>query len=292
MKYRNHSLRANPRPSVKPPERQEDKPAQDAHVVQEANELNFVSHRHDEPLINVHDTPSRLDNAKQTAAALVHAVRHVAVPLAAKHSKQLVSKGSPKLKTTAQKTINHTRNSTATITNKLPAKTKKWLVRIIILVVLFTGGYMFAHQKQSPSTTKNTQTVSTSPVGGTSPTFDTLLPRGKTIQQLGGWGRVSPPDSNPVFAYVDTLERVQITVSEQPLPDNFSNNPDAEVKDLAAGFNATERAVADDATVYFIGTSVKGPQSVILAKKETLILIKAPIQIKPEIWATYIASLQ
>jgi hypothetical protein len=95
-----------------------------------------------------------------------------------------------------------------------------------------------------------------------------------------------------VFAYIDTLNRIQITVSQQPLPTDFSSNPDEDIKEMALDFNAKERVVADDATVYFVGTSTKGPQSVITTKNNLLILIKSPVQIKNEQWSRYIADLK
>ena len=46
--------------------------------------------------------------------------------------------------------------------------------------------------------------------------YQTVVPKDKSIQQLGGWQRVSPPNATPVFAYGDTIDGVKISVSQQP----------------------------------------------------------------------------
>lgn len=123
------------------------------------------------------------------------------------------------------------------------------------------------------------------------PDYDTILPSDKTIEQLGGWTRVSPPDRNPVFAYIDTIGKTQINVSEQPLPEGFEIESDGHLEQLAAGFKANEKITAGSTPVY-IGTSAKGPQSVIFSKSNLLILIKSTVKISNEKWTTYVNSLQ
>lgn len=291
MKYRNHSLRYIPREPVSKSSRETPKPMpkKDEPVLLQPDE-HFKSVRHDEPLFDVHDKTTRLDNLKETIGGIQHATKDVLVPFARHHSKRLYKKTRPIVSASSKSALAKLHKTS----RKIPISRTR-LIQLIAVVVIFTGGYALAHRTQSssekPGTTSNIGSDQ-QPVGGTSPTYKTVLPEGKNIDQLGGWSRVSPPTSNPVFAYVDTLERVEISVSQQPMPDTFSNNPDEDVKDLALGFNAKERVVADDATVYFVGTSTKGPQSIIFTKKNTLILIKSPIQIKNEAWSTYIGNLQ
>jgi len=120
--------------------------------------------------------------------------------------------------------------------------------------------------------------------------YQTILPSGKTITDLGGWQRVSPPESDPVYAYTDTIKGVSVSVSQQPLPDSFKDDADTQVTDLAKKFNATAQIDSDGVIVY-IGTSAKGPQSVIFTKNDLLILIKSQQKISDTDWANYIASL-
>ncbi len=122
------------------------------------------------------------------------------------------------------------------------------------------------------------------------PSYQTVLPTGKTIQQLGGWQRVSPEDKDPVFAYADTIGTVPISISQQPLPSSFNGDSEAKLADLAKKFSATKKLSTVNGAAY-LGTSAKGPQSVLLAKNNTLILIKSQSAIDTQAWVAYIDSL-
>jgi hypothetical protein len=124
------------------------------------------------------------------------------------------------------------------------------------------------------------------------PPYATILPKGKTAQQLGGWGRVSPKTSDPVYAYADRIGGISITVSEQPLPDNFTADPDAKVAALAKQFNATKPLVTGPDTDAFIGTSVQGLQSIVATKQGLLLLIRSVQPIGDNVWGPYLDSLQ
>lgn len=125
----------------------------------------------------------------------------------------------------------------------------------------------------------------------TNPGYETVLPSGKSIKKLGGWERVSPPASDPVYAYADRIDTVSISVSEQPLPESFKSDTAGKVAELAKTYNATKKVTADAVTVY-IGTSAQGPQSVIFVKNDLLVLIKSQKNIKDASWTDYITSLR
>ena len=120
--------------------------------------------------------------------------------------------------------------------------------------------------------------------------YQTVLPSGKTISELGGWQRVSPQASTPVYAYTDTIGSVSISVSQQPLPDNLMGASGDPVAELAKKFNATNEIDAGGTTVH-IGTSAKGPQSALFSKNSLLIMIKSQKKIDDKSWAQYIKSL-
>jgi len=120
--------------------------------------------------------------------------------------------------------------------------------------------------------------------------YQTVLPSGESISALGGWKRVSPPGSGPVYAYIDAIDGIAISVSQQPLPKSFEGHSDSQVAELAKKFNATTKIDASGTTVY-LGTSAKGPQSVILTKNGLLILIKSQGKIEDSSWATYATAL-
>jgi len=122
------------------------------------------------------------------------------------------------------------------------------------------------------------------------PIYQTVLPKGKTIDELGGWKRVSPPKNAPVFAYTDAIDGVPISVSEQPLPQSFKNDTANQVADLAKKFNATDKIDAGSLDIY-VGTSAKGPQSVIFAKNNLLVLIKSEKKVSDTSWAKYAGLL-
>lgn len=119
-----------------------------------------------------------------------------------------------------------------------------------------------------------------------SPSYQTVIPKGKTIAELGGWKRINPPKASPVYTYSDTLDNISIIVSQQPLPLSFNGN----VAELAKKFNATDKIDANGTDVY-IGTSAKGPQWTIFTKNGLLILIKSQKHIDDKAWAYYVESL-
>ena len=131
---------------------------------------------------------------------------------------------------------------------------------------------------------------SSHPAPGT-PTYGTVLPSGKSIADLGGWSRVSPPNRDPVYAFTDKVDSVSVIVSQQPLPDDFKSDPDGSIEKLAKGFHADTKVEADGTTA-FLGTSAKGPQSVIFKKDDLLILIKSDSKIDTAKWSHYISSLK
>lgn len=121
-------------------------------------------------------------------------------------------------------------------------------------------------------------------------------PKFKTVQPTTRDGkpkelqRVSPPESDPVFAYADTIDSVSVIVSQQPLPKDFKGHVEESVERVAKDFEATTKLKADDTTVW-VGTSAKGPQSVVLTKNNLLILIKSQKKVSDQAWTTYVKSL-
>ncbi len=123
-----------------------------------------------------------------------------------------------------------------------------------------------------------------------SPGYSTVLPKDKPVSELGGWKRVSPEGRDPVFAYADKIGDVSISVSQQPLPESFKSETSGKIAELAKQFSATEKIDANGTDVY-IGTSAKGPQSVIFTKNGLLVLMKSQQKAESESWKTYVESL-
>lgn len=118
------------------------------------------------------------------------------------------------------------------------------------------------------------------------PSFQALLPVSKSIRELDGWTRVSPPNQSPAFSYEDTIDDVTIKVSQQEL-----QNASQSIGEIAKAYNATDKVTASSTTVY-IGTSFKGPQSVLFAKGNLLVLIGSESKVSNDSWVAYINSLE
>ncbi len=154
---------------------------------------------------------------------------------------------------------------------------------VIVVVSLFAVGLFIYQQNVTNTPSKSDKAI----VG---PAYATLLPTGKSIESLGGWSRVSPPTGEPVFAYTDKIDSVSISISQQPLPESFKSDTTGQVSQLAEKYNATNRIEAGNVAVY-IGTSAKGPQSVIFTKEGLLILIKSQAKVDDKAWMKYINTL-
>jgi hypothetical protein len=165
---------------------------------------------------------------------------------------------------------------------------------LFIIVIAASGVYYFTSTNKTVAQKTNDNQDSSYTVTdlkkGT-PDYSTVAPTGKDIDSLGGWTRISPPNSDPVYAYADKIGKVSISVSEQPLPDNLKEDTANGIAQLARSFNANEKITIGKTTVY-IGTSGDGPQSVIFTKNSLLVLIKSSDKIKSDLWATYINSMQ
>lgn len=123
------------------------------------------------------------------------------------------------------------------------------------------------------------------------PNFKAVLPQGKTIESLGGWQKLTSPNGDVFFIFVDTINGVTVNVSQQQLPGKFEGDLSNKMVELARAYNANSKLDADGVHVY-VGASAKGPQSVLFAKNGLLILVKSWATIPDAAWITYVKSLQ
>lgn len=151
---------------------------------------------------------------------------------------------------------------------------------LALIVIGITIGSIVSHNSSDQA--KNS--------AASAPDFEPILPQGKTIEELGGWQRLTPPNNAPYYVFTDSIDGVSITVSQQALPESFKANTAQSIQDLAKSYSATEELDVDSGKVY-IGTSTKGPQSVIFTMNGLLVLIKSQATIENDAWVTYIASL-
>lgn len=173
---------------------------------------------------------------------------------------------------------------------KLPKISKRWVIAAGLAVLLAAAAFA-TYKLFIQDEPKVVQGVLAEGEVSQTPDFATVLPEGKDVEDLGGWARISPPDKDPAFAYVDVLDGVQLNVSQQQLPNNFKQDKDGELAKLAEQFSANQKITVGENVVY-IGTSSKGPQSVITSIDGLLILIKSSGPLNNEQWSGYIDSLE
>ena len=229
--------------------------------------------------------------------------RKLTKPHQSQASKSVSTIDSPSPPPTAPASPDNTKSVEVTVS--LPSlapvykRIKKWLSgtskrSLVIMAALGVAIIaVFIYVLWAPPTHSGSTNAgqATQPLTKGTPNYKTLLPTGVGVAQLGGWTRISPINRDPVYAYIDKIGTVQINVSEQPLPANFTTDTATQVAQLAEGFGATEKFTAGS-TIVYIGTSAQGPQSVIFTKQNLLILIKSVAVLNNNQWAAYISSLQ
>jgi hypothetical protein len=153
------------------------------------------------------------------------------------------------------------------------------------IVALVLGIGFFAVVSKNPSNNKPGATGVLS-AADQKPNFSTLTPDKSTKASEKKYNA-----TKKVVSFTDSIGGVDITVSQQALPDAFKKDTDNQVKKLAEGFSANEVLSTANPTAY-LGTSIKGPQTVIFAKNNLLVFIQSTKNIDNHDWAEYITNLQ
>jgi molybdopterin-binding protein len=180
---------------------------------------------------------------------------------------------------------------------RLPKLTKRqWAVvgascLLLAFIVSTQGIYNKSDKPNAAIGSSSAPSVSGKVIGGDKPDFTTILPTGKTIDKLGGWGRVSPPTSAPVFAYSDMLGGTHIVVSEQQVPASFENNLQGQVAQIAKQLGATTKLQTANGTALYSGVTTSGVQSLVLSKADLLILIRTVSRVDNKIMEDYVDNL-
>lgn len=170
---------------------------------------------------------------------------------------------------------------------KLPKITKKHRkigLAIAIACVSVVGAIVVLNIAKSPSNTGGTTANGTNV-----PDFKTILPNGKTEETSSG--KLGYDPERKVASFTDTIDLVDVTVSQQPLPEAFKTDPQGELKKLAEQISANEEIKNSSPNAY-LGTSAKGPQTVVFVKNNLLIFIHSSRSIDKPGWAEYITRLR
>jgi hypothetical protein len=167
---------------------------------------------------------------------------------------------------------------------KLRYKKKIVLFTILGLVIAISGLIYGIYNINQSS---NVEVSETKPVQ-TAPTFDTLgLTKGQKTEKI-----VAYDEEKKVASYSDVIDGTEVTVSQQPLPDNFKTNSTKEVEKLAASFKATNAITAGKVTAYSGVASETGTQTIVFTKNQLLIFILASKELTGKSIAKYITDLK
>lgn len=120
------------------------------------------------------------------------------------------------------------------------------------------------------------------------PDFDLLYPNGVEIETV----KISPDNNALVYAFLDTVDGVDIRLSQQLLPKEVLSSQTTEVEKIANSFSATSIIEVDGNRIYHGYNEESGVQSLVFVKNERLILVSAVSKIPDEKWLSYYLDLE
>jgi hypothetical protein len=165
---------------------------------------------------------------------------------------------------------------------KPPKNRRLFIIAMVMIVIGFSGlgfGIYQAHSSKADETSNL-------------PNFTPVLPEGTSMDTLEGWQKLSSPNGDVFYAFVDTVNGVTVNVSQQQLPGKFKSDLSNKMLEMARAYNANTKLQADDDVKIYVGTSAKGPQSVLFTKNGVLVLMKSWATIPDADWITYVNSMQ
>lgn len=124
------------------------------------------------------------------------------------------------------------------------------------------------------------------------PSFNTLLPKGKTIADYSGWHSSSVAGIGSMYDFRDSLDGKTLVVAQQGLPTRFQSNPQARALAVAKHFSADRTVTAGDLTPVYLSDVTNNFQSAVFVKDNVLVLMGAGGQIPDSTWLAYVNSLQ
>lgn len=176
-------------------------------------------------------------------------------------------------------------------------KRRKIRLQLLLVGIVILCLFLWLKPHYFPATTSQPETT-TSATGQTkltkgTPDFKTFLPSGKTIDDYGGWTRVSPNSAEAVYAYSDTLFGTGITVSQQKLPSSFNVDTEKKLQQLQSeqGYVTQHKIKSNGLTIY-VGVSNKNYQSTIFTDDGILVLITSYRPINDTSVTEYVSSLR
>jgi hypothetical protein len=122
--------------------------------------------------------------------------------------------------------------------------------------------------------------------------FELLFSSGKS-QESFEIALVSPPQNEPVYAYVDTIDGIELRISQQRVPEAFAGDQATKLEEVAKDFQATDIIQIDDMKVYHGFTErFGGTQSLVFIKKDVMVFISSAQKQSDDVWAGYVLGLE
>lgn len=97
--------------------------------------------------------------------------------------------------------------------------------------------------------------------------------------------------SRGFYVFNDKYKSGNITVTEQPLPDNVRNNPE-KGKQLAQSVGATDEFETTHGMIYLTLSDTKTAQRAVLIHRQLLVFIQSTEPLDPTSWVDYVQTLQ
>jgi len=98
-------------------------------------------------------------------------------------------------------------------------------------------------------------------------------------------------NQHAIIVYTDTYNKVQLTVSQQALPDNFKTDPTAIVRVAKEQLKATNSVTTDKGELYYL-TNNTGQQWAVVQYQDLLIFLQTNSKLDDSGWAGYMQQLQ
>jgi hypothetical protein len=171
-------------------------------------------------------------------------------------------------------------------------------VATALLLAIVVGAYYTqkpTHKINKPDITKvagaTDTTPSTDKLVKEKPSFNILYPEGHKNEGVDTV-KVSPAGNDPVYAFSDTVEGAQVTVSQQQVPKSFDYNQAVELERVAKDFQAINVIQIDANKVYHGLNEKTKVQSLIFIKNNLLVFIRSSNKLTDDQWTGYILSLK
>ncbi len=156
---------------------------------------------------------------------------------------------------------------------------------VVVLVAVLGSFVLFGDTKNNPAAdTKDVLGKQTVTID-----FKPLLPNGSESETSAHKTAVDG-QNRPIYTFTDKIGITDLTVTEQPLPEKLKTNTDSELEKMAKDLYLTEVINASNPKAY-MGTSIKGPQTVIFTKNGLLVFVQSQAKIDKDQWSDYITRL-